>query len=93
MKPSFKVVFLKKSTCGSPEQCTGPTKTAGCAKNTGRGRYPNRYHVVPRITTNILLKKTKFLSRKLDQIISKVKMYVTTLSKKEKPNVTTIFKI
>ena len=38
-------------------------------------------------------KKTKSLSRKLDQIISKVKMDVTTLSKKEKPSVATIFKI
>ena len=58
MKPSFKVVFQnekkkKKSTCGSHEQCMGPIKTTGHAKNAGCGCYPNGYQVVPRITTNI----------------------------------------
>ena len=26
MRPSFKVVFAKKNTCGSHEQCMRPTK-------------------------------------------------------------------
>ena len=56
MEPSFKVVFQnekKKGTCGSREQCMGPIKTTGHAKNAGCGCYPNGYQVVPRITTNI----------------------------------------
>ena len=32
MKPNFKVIFLKKSICGSREQCMGPTKNTGHAK-------------------------------------------------------------
>ena len=33
MKSSFKVVFAKKSTCGSREQCIEPTKKIHPLKN------------------------------------------------------------
>ena len=39
--PNFKVVFVEKSTCGSREQCTGPTENARSAQTQTQTLYPN----------------------------------------------------
>jgi len=39
--PSFEVIFAKKSTCWSREQCTGLTGKRGMQLKSGFQHYPN----------------------------------------------------
>ena len=41
MGPSFEVVFAEKSTCGSSEQCMGPTEKHGTQLKSVFQYYPN----------------------------------------------------
>jgi len=45
MRPSFKVDFARFRTCGSREQCTGPTEMKRKHATPGLKHYPNSHYL------------------------------------------------
>ena len=92
MRPSFKVVFAKKNTCGSHEQCMRPTNTFFSKKNFKIGSH-DTIHTFKNyfVTMFLVFSNKRYLNRAL--VVYSAKLYTEQKSLFLSPNIMKTSKI